>query len=132
MNKNIQNTVENWKALAEYDFDAAGIMLKNGKHLYVCFMCQQCIEKILKGVYVSKIRKTPPYTHNLQRLLSDLSGHVSLSETDQSILEMLSYYYMESRYTEQIQEVAQIITEEKAANIYVSTKALFECLKNKI
>jgi HEPN domain-containing protein len=121
MNKNIQNMVENWKALAEYDFDAAGIMLKNGKYMYVCFMCQQCIEKILKGVYVSKIRKTPPYTHNLQRLLSDLS-----------ILEMLSYYYMESRYTEQIQEVAQIITEEKAANIYVSTKALFECLKNKI
>jgi HEPN domain-containing protein len=132
MNKDIQDTVENWKALSEYDYDSAGIMLKNGKYLYVCFMCQQCIEKILKGIYVSKIQKTPPYTHNLQRLLSNLSDYVTLSEADQRILEMLSYYYMESRYAEQIREAAQIITEEKATNIYFSTKALFECLRNKI
>lgn len=132
MDRDIQDIVQNWIALSDYDFESAGIMLKNGRYLYVCFMCQQCIEKMLKGIYVARIQKTPPYTHNLQRLASDLSDYLTLSELEQRILEVLSYYYMESRYAEQMREVAQMITEEKAQEIYCSTKELFECLKSKI
>jgi HEPN domain-containing protein len=73
MNKDIQEIIQNWIALSDYDFESAGIMLKNSRYLYVGFMCQQSIEKVLKAIYVKEEEKTPPYTHNLKRLVSEIS-----------------------------------------------------------
>jgi HEPN domain-containing protein len=127
-----EKTIKNWKALAEYDFETAAVMLETGRYLYVAFMCQQCIEKILKGIYVAEFHKTPPCTHSLVRLIDELSGHIVVSDSQRRICEELSYYYIESRYAEQIQELTRIATPEKAGEIYSLTKGFFECLRNKI
>jgi len=65
-----KKVIKNWIALAEYDFETAKAMMKSGRYLYVAFTCQQTIEKALKALYVKEKEETPPYTHNLIRLLS--------------------------------------------------------------
>ena len=61
--------VDYWLEISQYDLDTANSMLESKRYLYVGFMCHQAIEKILKGVYASKLEKVPPRLHNLARLL---------------------------------------------------------------
>ena len=46
------NKYDYWFELAEYDLETAKAMLTTRRVLYVGFMCQQTIEKSLKGLYV--------------------------------------------------------------------------------
>lgn len=41
---------EYWKSYAERDLDAAGAMFDTGRWFYVVFMCQQAVEKLIKGI----------------------------------------------------------------------------------
>jgi HEPN domain-containing protein len=41
-----------WEDIAQYDLITARAMLSSGRFLYVVFMCQQSIEKIIKGLFV--------------------------------------------------------------------------------
>lgn len=124
--------VKNWLALAEYDFETAKAMLKSGRYLYVAFTCQQAIEKTLKAIYVKEKKETPPYTHNLIKLLSDLSISSTIDEEKRKFMETLNSYYIESRYTEEIKEMSKILTGEKAKEIFSKTKGLFLWLKEKV
>lgn len=42
--------VEYWLDIADYDLETAKSMLTSGRYLYVVFMCQQAIEKLLKAL----------------------------------------------------------------------------------
>lgn len=57
--------VRNWLSLAEYDLATAEAMFLMHRYLYVAFMSQQAIEKILKACYVKYHQSTPSYTHSL-------------------------------------------------------------------
>ena len=49
--------------MANYDLETAKAMLKTKRYLYVGFMCNQVIEKILKAYFVKIKKVQPPYTH---------------------------------------------------------------------
>ncbi|RKY35434.1 MAG: hypothetical protein DRP78_05455 [Candidatus Omnitrophota bacterium] len=61
----MQRVVEEWLKISLYDLETAEAMLKTKRYLYVAFMCQQALEKILKALYVQIEAKLPPRTHNL-------------------------------------------------------------------
>jgi len=44
-------------------------MLNGGRWLYVVFMCQQSIEKLIKGLYVLYVDDNVPKTHNIRILV---------------------------------------------------------------
>jgi len=127
-----KKVIKNWIALAEYDFETAKAMMKSGRYLYVAFTCQQTIEKTLKALYVKEKDETPPYTHNLIKLLSDLSVSSKIDEEKRKFMEILNSYYIESRYTEEIKEISKMLTGKKAKEILSKTKELFLWLKEKI
>jgi len=127
-----QKSLDNWLSLAEYDLTTAEAMLQAGRLLYVGFMCQQAIEKILKACFVKYRGVTPPYTHNLLRLIAELSWEEEIGERTLEILETLNSYYIESRYTEDIQELAKALTETKASQILKSTRELFGWIRSKL
>ena len=54
-----------WKNAAEYDIETAEVMLNSGRYLYVVFMCQQAIEKLVKGLFVLYLNEEPPKVHNI-------------------------------------------------------------------
>jgi HEPN domain-containing protein len=127
-----EKIIKNWVELAEYDFQTAKAMLDSGRYLYVVFTCQQAIEKLLKALVVKVKDETPPYTHNLLKLLDILSISSSAAKEKTRFLELLNSYYIESRYTERLDELAKLLTREKCEEIYRNTKGLFSWLKSKI
>jgi len=107
-------------------------MSKAKIYLYVAFMCQQAIEKILKACYVKQHMSTPPYTHNLLRLVKELSFKDEMGDEMMAAIEELNSYYIESRYTEDIEELSKLLTEAKVVSVLNSTKELFEWIKAKL
>ena len=127
-----EKVIKNWLSLAEYDFQTAKAMIDSGRYLYVAFTCEQTIEKILKAIYAKEKDETPPYTHNLIKLLNTLSIFSSVDEEKTEFIELLNSYYIESRYTEEISELLKSLNREKAEEIFSKTEKLFLWLKEKI
>jgi len=127
-----QKIIDNWISLAKYDLATAHDMLKAKRYLYVAFMCQQAIEKILKACYVKQHKSTPPYTHNLLRLVKELNFKNEMCEEMIATIEQLNSYYIESRYTEDVQELSKLLTEAKAVSVLNSTEELFEWFKTRL
>lgn len=124
--------MDNWLLLAQYDLATAEAMLQTQRYLYVAFMCQQAIEKLLKACYVKSRGATPPYTHNLLRLLGELPWKPEVDAKRLETLESLNSYYIESRYTEDIQELTAMLTAAKAGELLACTKELFEWIKSRL
>jgi len=73
MKMNINEKVEYWLELSDYDFETAEAMLNSQRFLYVGFMCHQSVEKMLKAVFVKSFEEIPPFTHSLSQLLKNLT-----------------------------------------------------------
>ncbi|MBN2595029.1 MAG: HEPN domain-containing protein [Sedimentisphaerales bacterium] len=127
-----QKIIDNWISLAEYDLATAQDMSKAGRYLYVAFMCQQAIEKILKACYVKQHESTPPYTHNLLRLIKEIKFKDDVGDEIMSTIEELNSYYIESRYTEDIEELSKLLTDAKAISVLNSTKELFKWIRARL
>ena len=80
----MSNQKSYWLKIAQYDLDTADSMLKTGRYLYVGFMCNQSIEKLLKGIYSDKFNSVPPRIHNLAKLLKlvDLDKEIPIDLLD--------------------------------------------------
>lgn len=121
--------IRNWFALSDYDVESAAIMLKSKRYLYVAFMCQQAIEKALKGIYVKETSQTPPYTHNLRKIASPLSFYDKFSPDQILFLDKLNTCYIESRYTETLQELQSEIKQGQAQEILIKSKEMLQWLE---
>ena len=121
-----------WLDSAEYDLQTARAMLETQRLLYVGFMCHQTIEKVLKGVFVSrKPEEELPYIHKLRRLanLSGISGE--MSEEQLSFLDVLSPLNIEARYPLQKSRLLESLTVERCEKMIQETEALYLWLKKK-
>lgn len=127
-----EKTLNNWISLAEYDLATSKAMLDSGRYLYVVFTAQQAIEKLLKAYYLKINNDTPPYIHNLLRLLTYCDIVDKLSDVQIDFITELNLYYIETRYTEDVMELSKITDKEKAHNIFIKTEAFFKWLYRKI
>ena len=121
--------VKNWYELADYDLESAKAMLDSGRYLYVAFLCQQTVEKTLKGLFVKETSKTPPYTHNLRRLAKQLSFYETLNQEQLDQLDRLNVYYIESRYTETLEEMKKAIGSDEAVAILKECREMTKWLE---
>jgi HEPN domain-containing protein len=94
----IEDKINYWIEISEYDLGTADAMLQMKRFLYVGFMCHQAIEKILKGYYVSVHEITPPYTHNLSVLSEESGIYNEFAETQKDFIDMLSPLNVKARY----------------------------------
>ena len=122
---------QQWLERADYDLETARSLLKSQRHLYVAFMCQQCIEKNLKA-FISSKGSLPPFVHNLPRLAEEASLLSELSEEDQQLLADLNPYYIKARYGEYKDALSKICTADRAAYFLKQTEDLTQWLKQKI
>ena len=98
----MNDNVNYWLDLADYDIDVARAMLKTEKYLYVGFMCHQSIEKALKAVIAKKCAEgeIPPKTHDLSKLAVRAALFDSMTEEQQDFIEVLNPLNIEARYPE--------------------------------
>lgn len=123
----VQKAVQEWREIAEYDLDTAEDMLKSKRFLYVVFMCQQAVEKILKAVYIQCKGELPPRTHNLLYLADVLE--INLREKELMLLSRLNQFYLGSRYPGERLNLAMSLDKNRARGILEQTKEVWKCLE---
>lgn len=122
--------VKSWMDASHYDLETARALLKSKRYLYVLFMCQQSLEKLLKAHVAARTEEFPPRIHNLVRL-----GEVAafdFSEEEKKFLERLSLYYLQSRYPPEIQALAKKVSRSMAALHLKQTEALWRKLSRQL
>lgn len=118
-----------WFEHAAYDLETAGAMFKSRRYLYVTFMCQQAIEKILKAIITTISSEPPPKTHNLVRL-AELAGIIEqLNQEQVDLLASLSPFCIESRYADYQEKMSRLTNRKLAGDYLLKTKELYKCLR---
>lgn len=121
-----------WIELADYDLETAKAMLKSKRFLYVGYMCNQVIEKMLKAYYVKATGEQPPYTHKLIRLAEESNIYKMFSDEQKDFLDIISPLNIEARYPTQKQDLLESLSKDKCVNIIKRTEELMLWIRNKL
>jgi HEPN domain-containing protein len=122
--------VQFWIGNAEYDLQTAAIMHDSARYAYTAFMCQQAIEKIIKGFYLKKNKTEAPRSHNLTYLAGLLD--VNIPENFMILLAELSAYYLEGRYPTYKEKISQLVGKDKSEVLLNQTGECFKWLKSQM
>lgn len=123
--------VAHWVERSQYDLDTAKIMLDTGRYLYVAYMCQQAIEKILKA-RIAQLGKENFPIHNLNRLAEIAMIRNELNSEQFNFLAELTPYHIEARYGDYKESLYEIINEKKAEQVYKNTQEIHKWIYQKI
>ena len=119
-----------WKSYAERDLDAAQAMFETGRWFYVLFMCQQSVEKLIKGVYNLYVDNDVPRTHNIEMLANRIedNSNVIFDEEVYELFRSLSKYYLADRYPDFLSEAGVLADKNEVEFIHRKTKEVFAWL----
>ena len=120
----MQKSTQNWIALAEDDYKTAEALLKSRRYLHVLFFCQQGIEKMIKALIAEKTAGHLPRIHNLINLAK--TAELIMDEEQTNLCRDLSNYYIQSRYPEEIRDMARLISVKEASDFYARTGDLLK------
>ncbi len=123
--------VAHWVERSQYDLDTAKIMLDTGRYLYVAYMCQQAVEKILKAL-IAQLGKENFPIHNLNRLAEIATISNELTSEQFNFLAELTPYHIEARYGDYEDRLSEIINEKKAEQVYKKTREIHKWIYQKI
>ena len=129
---NINEKVEYWLELSDYDFKTAEAMLNSQRFLYVGFMCHQAVEKMLKAVFVKKIEEIPPFTHSLSQLIRKLGFEKFMTEKQFTIIDKLEPLNIETRYPTYKEELFRLLTIDYCNTILLETQELLKWIKTQL
>ena len=121
---------EYWLDIAEYDLESARTMFTGGRWLYVVFMCQQAIEKLVKGLYILYIDDSVPRIHDISEIFKHFEDKlpIVISEEKYTLFDILSGYYLNNRYPEYRKKLSSQLNEIKAKEILAQTEEEFKWL----
>ncbi len=123
--------LKQWLERAQYDFETAQGMLRIRKYLYVGFMCQQAIEKLLKAILASQSQEIP-YIHNLVRLAELSQVYMKRTNDQQLHLQNLTPFCIKARYGDYKDSLSKMLTRIKAQELLTKTERLYQCLQKHI
>lgn len=126
----MEKDVNNWLTLSDKDICVARDMYKCGHYVYVLFLCQQSIEKLLKALIAQNTNNMPPRIHDLERL--SIMADAKPEPEQLEFLRVINGYYMESRYAQEI-EMLQVEIDQKISNSYLqNTEEVLKWLRPKL
>ncbi|MFH1674053.1 MAG: HEPN domain-containing protein [Pseudomonadota bacterium] len=127
----MDKVVAHWVERAEYDLETAKAMLDTARYLYVAYMCQQAVEKLLKAIMAHQGKENVP-VHNLIRLSELAEIRDNLNAEQFKFLAELTPYCIEARYGNYKESLSEIINKEKAKEVYQKTREIFRWLYQQI
>lgn len=87
-----------WLRSARIDLDSAEVLAAHGGHAdTICFLCQQSVEKVLKGL-LAAAGSAPPKIHDLVALRARLGEAAATPGVADEDIAFLSSCYLASRY----------------------------------
>lgn len=126
----MEQDIKYWVDLAKYDLKTAEAMFESRRYVYVLFTSQQAVEKMLKALVVKVKQRFPPRTHDLLKLAQ--TAQIDLDNKQREFLAKLSFYYMETRYPEELSKISRSITRKIALDYLNKTKEVFKWLGKKL
>jgi HEPN domain-containing protein len=110
--------------------ETAEVMLQSGRWFYTVFMCQQAVEKLIKGLYVLYVDDNVPRLHDINSIFDRFGDKLpdTLSMERVGLFDTLSQFYLRSRYPDYTSSLASITTGEMARSIYEKSKEAFQWL----
>jgi len=122
---------EQWLQRADYDVETAEAMHASARYIYVVFMCQQALEKCLKGLLVYQGKEALPI-HNLRRLLEMTGNIADVDKESLRKIDFLSQFYLNARYKEDLQELLRLVGRETAREYLDFTRETLQWLIQKM
>ncbi|MCL2220656.1 MAG: HEPN domain-containing protein [Chitinispirillia bacterium] len=121
---------EYWLEAAEYDLGTADTLYVGGRWLYVVFMCQQAIEKLVKALYILYVDDEIPRIHNITKLVKYFEGKlpVGIPHDRYDLFDRLSTFYLNNWYPDAISKIGAQVTESVAGAVLTETKGAFAWL----
>lgn len=97
------------------------------------FLCQQSLEKLMKGLTIHLRKKRPTKTHKLLALYKPLEKHVKLNAELKDFLAEITPYYFITRYPDIAMGLpSEVITKRFAHECLSKTKRVFKCFQKVI
>ncbi len=128
----MNNQMDYWLDLCEYDLDTAKAMLETKRFLYVGFMCHQVIEKALKAVCAQNTDAVPPKIHNLSRLAQKSNLFSIMNQQQQQLLGRLMPLNIEGRYPSDKAELLKELTQEECQKLIKDTEELVQWILHQL
>ena len=127
---NAQEKYDYWLDIAQYDLETADAMLSGGRWIYVVFMCQQAVEKLVKGLYSLYVDDNIPRIHSIRTIVERFEDKLPATVVEEKFcfFDTLSAYYLNNRYPDYINKLSSQITEAEAGEILSRTKEEFAWL----
>ena len=124
--------VKKWIEISDYDFETGRAMFKSRRYLYVAFMCQQAVEKIIKALIVLNQDEYPPKIHKVESLALKANLGDELNEEQKDFLSELSFFYLNNRYPDFKTELNKLISKKKAQELLDKTENFLKWVKSKL
>lgn len=116
----VRKETKNWLETSEYDLNTAEHLLSTGRYLYVIFICQLSIEKMLKALYCEDTGKLPPKTHDLVYLLK--LAKLEPPENIKDFIGKINNASIITRYPEDLSKIISDYPEEVQETILIIQK----------
>jgi HEPN domain-containing protein len=126
-----QEKFDYWYEYAENDLRVAAGMQQLKHYTYTVFMCQQSIEKLVKGLYGLYLGFDGiPRIHNISTLVKRFQDKLPspISEEYHTLFNVLSFYYLTQRYPEDIKKLSEAMSEAEAEALLSKTQEAFAWL----
>lgn len=137
-----QSKYDYWCMLCDYDIETIKVLIEGKRWVYVAFLCQQAVERQLKGIYVYHIGKEAPKSHSLPFIFSKIMYSEKFMENinkdffrttkdkHEDIMVELMFYYM-SDYPFSYKRFSERFIDSKLAQtLYKQTIETIEWLRN--
>ena len=128
----MQDQIDYWKELSDYDMETAEAMLKSKRYLYVGFMSHQAVEKILKAYFVKQHGETAPFSHSLSYIAKKAEIYEHFSEEQKNFIDILEPMNIECRYPTHKEQLLKSLTAEKCQEMLDRSKELQIWIKQKL
>ncbi len=109
-NIDIEKIVNHWIDTSEEDFQTMLSLYDSKSYGWALFLGHISVEKLLKAVYVSKLKKHAPFLHNLYRL-AELSG-INMTDEQSDWLDKVTSFNLNARYDDYKREFYSLCTAE--------------------
>ena len=113
---NTEEQVNEWLEISQEDLEVAQLCYSGRKFLHCAYMCQQAVEKALKGLIAAQ-GEIPLPIHNLPQLAMEADVWECLSMEQRIFLRALTTYAIEARYPERKRKLHEICTQSEAGRV---------------
>jgi HEPN domain-containing protein len=131
-----------WIMLSNYDLDTTDCLVAGERWVYVAYLCQQALERQLKGMYVYYCDAEAPKTHNVSFLLSRVTAAPRFkAEADQArfalrrdecedLMADAMFYYMSDYPFSYKNITSRFVDEQVAAELLAKTRDFIAWLRS--